>query len=351
MMGYSFFRLAQRYYEIRDKLRGAEFADRRHLPLATWQLPTDSYLPKKLLAKRLQEICEMQFEQICAISTIGNKKIERLIELLHRASRLDPVARVSRHSHEDQECTDNRAALHDPLTLPQATWNLWRKFVAASGLQHVPLGRFAPSLLALPREAWKTPLRNYVSMELPEIRELSRRSPDIVRCVLQVVDTLYAVLGGPSVAPSHLTCYVMPCRMAKLEDWCSDILLLRETIDRQAIVESFVVPLLGQLEIDAGADVAQAAATYLGIRPDTNGHKPTTSRIPRDDLREILRIRWPEGHEQVGAVRTVLGTSASEECLRLFDQTRELFFAPADERVAIRALRDGAAGNPRLRSC
>lgn len=330
------YRLISSFEEVRAKLLTPEFADRLDKPLAYWALPTDRSSPIALMGRTLRDLLGVPFEQLFATPGIGQKKINCLIELLNRAAMPHPPGAVEMPSTTalaESESLDGGPV--DTSIVSEALWVEWQNTVGANGLGSETLGRFAPSLQNLPRVIWNTPLDAYTSLTLAQIRSLKTHGEKRVHAVLEVFGALHTLLAG--VHPQqHLALHVTPAFVARIENWINAVAHRTAAVDADAIRRSFVDPLMEQVRIDAGDQIAQLAAGRLRL----DGSGVTVRQVARrlgltrarvyqllGDVSATMNVRWPDGRATVQRLREMLLEQvATPADLELFDAVVELFF-------------------------
>jgi hypothetical protein len=229
----------------------------------------------------------------------------------------------------------------DPALVSESSWQAWRDAVLRNGLQKEPLGRFAATLLDLPRVVWTTPLETYAALSLSEIRPLKTHGEKRVRVVVEIFGCLYRILG--SGAPvEHLSVRIQPQFVRPVEDWFREVLDNSIFPSPDEIRTRFVEPLLSQVRVDAGDQIAGLAASRLGlgsmgpsVKQVAKKMNLTRARVYQllNDIQAIMAVRWPEGLPLVGELRARLYSDAQEpEQIELFEAAVDLFF-PQKRRV------------------
>jgi hypothetical protein len=331
------YRLVSSFGEIRKRLLTEEFADRLEKPLAFWALPTDRSSPIALMGRSLRELLATPFEELFATPGIGQKKINCLIELLNRAARPQPPGAIETGQPSvDCAISSNAGGNHVDMSLvSEALWVQWQQTICDNGLGGESLGRFAPSLQNLPRVIWNTPLDAYTKLTLTQIRALKTHGEKRVHAVLEVFGSLHALLAGVK-AQDHLSLRVLPRFVDKVEGWARAALHRTVAVDVTTIRRSFIDVLMAQVEVDAGEQIAQLAASRLRL----NGTGATVRQVARrlgltrarvyqllGDVAAIMNVRWPDGSEVVDELRSALHEQVTDaKQLEQFDAVVELFF-------------------------
>lgn len=344
------FRLGSQFDEVRRTLMQEQYADRLEKPLGYWVLPSDRRLPLAFLDRKLGELLSTPFAELSATPGIGQKKIHSLVNLLYRATRDEPPhSAVS--SIRDNGSAENPAPFDarqfDPSVVSEALWSEWREAVRAANIADEHLGRLAPSLQRLPTVIWQAPLGNYLDLTVGEIRSLRTHGEKRVRCVLEVFHAVYHTLQSPDAEQDLRQALTSP-RIRQVKQWIEDRLAVSTLPSEGEVRESFVEPLLEQLEIDSGSTVHRLAAERLGltgtprsVREQARQLSVTRARVYQllDDCAKVINVRWPEGRAQLEQLMSHLAKADTDHApLRLFFALRDLCFPvkAADDRLAER---------------
>lgn len=333
------YKLVSRFEKLRDQLLAAGDPDKLDKPLAFWALPADRRLPLAFMGCTIKDLLATSFEELLSTPGVGQKKISSLVKLLGRVARDEPFgdeqALAEEASADAQLPADDDPHHFDPNIVSEVLWAQWREAVVAHGLGHETLGRFAPSLQHLPRVLWQTPLETYTDLTLAEIRQLKTHGEKRVAAVLEVFGELNKILGRLG-EPSTLSVRVVPRFVTQLESWIVGVLDHEMLPNNEEILRHFVQPLLVQVRIDAGDQIADLAESRLGLKGEDSSvrdvaHKMglTRARIYQllADVGCMMSIRWPEGQKLVAKLvekihaRPPLGFDVEH-----FDATTELFF-------------------------
>lgn len=333
------YKLVSRFEKLREQLLSGDYDDRLDKPLAFWALPADRRLPLAFMGYTIRDLLSTSFEDLLATPGVGQKKISSLVKLLARVAKDEPLeegaagaeTEVDSAGHEHHEEPET----FDPNVVSEVLWAHWRECVKDHGLEHETLGRFAPSLQHLPRVLWQTPLATYTDLTLAEIRQLKTHGEKRVAAVLEVFGELNKILGrlGP---PSTLTVRVVPRFVSQLESWIASVLEREGVPSDREINEHFIMPLLKQVRIDAGDQIAELAESRLGMKGAESSVRHvarklglTRARIYQllADVGCMVSIRWPEGQKLVNQlVKKMHAESRGENDLEHFDTATELFF-------------------------
>lgn len=332
------YQLESNFRHVRQRLLEEQFADRWNKPLAHWALPSDRRLPLALMGYKIRDILDTPFEELYATPGIGQKKIHSLVILLNRAANdRNPVTSepAPLPQAEGTPLVDVPSADDDninPAYVSESVWAEWRATVERHGLGDEKLGRFTESLQNLPRVLWDTPLRNYTRLTLAEIRKLKTHGEKRVRVILETFGALHQVLS-PQARSTHLESRLLPREIRSVEDWLLRTLPNESLPDADDILVSFIRPLLEQVRIDAGTQIADLGESRLGLSAAGRSVRQTATRLGLTrarvyqllaDIGAILEVRWPEGHYLVNHLRDRIARETRRP------QAFEAFFLAAD---------------------
>ena len=332
------YKLVSRFEKLREQLLVAADAEKLDKPLAFWALPADRRLPLAFMGCTIRDLLSSSFEDLLSTPGVGQKKISSLVKLLARVAREEPFDEQAASEELPQEAPavrDEEPQGFDPNVVSEVLWAQWREAVVAHGLGHETLGRFAPSLQHLPRVLWQTPLETYTNLTLAEIRSLKTHGEKRVAAVLEVFGELNKILGRLG-APSMLSVRVVPRFVTQLEAWIVGVLDREALPSNEEIVRHFVEPLLVQVRIDAGDQIADLAESRLGLKGDDSSVRNVAHRMGLTrariyqllaDVGCMISIRWPEGQKLVSKlVEKIHQQRPAGFDLEHFDATTELFF-------------------------
>jgi len=333
------YRLSSQFDEVRRTLLQVQFADRLSKPLRHWVLPSDRRLPLAFLNRTLEELLASSFSDLSATPGIGQKKINSLVTLLHRATRDEPPTAVSVAAAGDGHASAASGSVDwhkfDPSMVSEALWSEWREEVRRRGIGDECLGRLAPSLQRLPTVIWHAPLRNYLDLTVDEIRALRTHGEKRVRCVLEVFHSVYHALQGVALEQTIREVLTAP-RIRTIQQWVESRLASPELPSEQEVRDQFVTPLLEQLEVDSGTTVHRLASERLGltgaarsVREQARQLEVTRARVYQllDDCGKVLSVRWPDGRVKLDQLTTHFASIEGDHAgLRLFFSLRELCY-------------------------
>lgn len=344
-------KLVSSFEAVKKTLLQEEFKDRLDKPLAYWALPNDRRLPLAFLGRSITDLLETPFDDLTATRGIGHKKISSLVKLLHRATHSEaPAVPYGIKELADEldlarrEATSSVDDPFDPTLVSEALWVQWCETAARFHLQSVKLGRLAPSLQALPTVIWDTPLREYMSRSLADIRQLRTHGEKRVRVVLEVFNAVHELLGKAS-SETHLSLRLVTSFVPPLEAWLQSLVTRIDLPTRDEAARDLAIPLLQQIRRDSGDTVYQLARDRLGIgtppksvRDQAAEMDVTRARVYQllEDCGKVMDVRWPNGRSFFGQVSDRIEANArSNEGAQLFRATRQLFFPERNEKVRI----------------
>lgn len=327
--------LMSSFEEVRQQLLASQDQSHGDKPLAHWALPRDRRLPYALLDRSLRDIVHTSFLELTSTPGIGRKKIGSLVMLLRRA--LEEQSRATSSGPRDAgdpESTES-AADFDVALVSESVWEDWRRTVVRFGMEDEKLGKFAASLRDLPTVIWETPLRDYLELSMDEIRGLKTHGDKRVRVVLEVFHTLHLLLGHAGERP-QFAFHIQPRFAVAIEQWISERLRHTEVPDLQELRQNLVLPVLNQIELDAGEVVHRLAVGRLGLENPPESVREQAGRLGVTRARvyqllevcaRVMHVRWPEGRWQLHAlVGKFPRADADDECTALFRETRALLY-------------------------
>jgi len=352
------FQLVARFEGLRSSLLSGPYAVHLVKPLAYWALPADRRLPLAFLGRTLESLLSCSFEELAATPGIGLKKMGSLVTLLARVAgtaAADVEATLPRLPEPGKPCAEASGSNgFDPAAVSELVWAQWRLSVIRHGLGHEPLGRFAPSLRNLTRVIWNAPLDTYTGMTLAEVRSLRTHGEKRVRAVLEVFQSVHALVAGMG-SQEHLVVRIAPRRIDAVETWVGRQLQAPGVPSEEEIFDRFVSPLLGQICIDAAQQTATLAEKRLGIHgpPISVRQVARTMGLTRarvyqllNEINDVMSVRWPLGRHQVYELSAKLEVELpgleQTPSLTQFKAAAELFY-PYSRRGAAGPLERAAA--------
>lgn len=350
------YQLAERYEKIREEILASPASEYLDRPLAHWAMSTDRRLPLAFMPFPVREILSTSFDDLFSAAGIGQKKIGMLIELLARVARSQATATAPVVAPLP-EATDDPLAegAVDVGSVSEELWEQWRATVVRNNLQHQTLGRFAPTLKNVPRVIWETPLENYVSLTLAEIRQMKTYGEKRVSCIIEIFGELHRMLA-PFERHPHLSFRVVPRIVDDLIAWIHDVTdHAPRPVTKEELRQGIVEPLLAQVSHDAGDQVASLTADRLDLDGSSASVRLTARKMGLTRARvyqligessAVLSVRWPSARARFTGLRQSLELQESPaDCLELLDRTIELFM-PERSVDEIRAVVHGRQFEP-----
>lgn len=336
------YKIVSSFQTLRKTLLEDRYADRLEKPLAYWALPNDRRLPLAFLGRTIRDLLATPFEELSATPGIGQKKISSLVKLLSRATKDHPPA-VPFGLSEINETKKPSAAMKprrqatdfDPSIVSEALWAQWQQTVVENGLGREWLGRLAPTLQALPTVIWHTPLSHYVDRTVAEIRQMKTHGEKRVRVVLEVFYQVHEMLSGAG-SHSHLALRVVPSFILPIENWLAQAIAAPNLPSASEVREHLAVPLLNQIQIDAGPTIHELCAGRLGVdgppqsvRVQSNRMSVTRARVYQllEECSRVMAVRWPAGQQYLAQLDARFHAEATpQDDPRLLRATYEMFF-------------------------
>ncbi|HUG68120.1 MAG TPA: hypothetical protein VMM76_10220 [Pirellulaceae bacterium] len=309
-------------------------ASQLDLPIAHWTVPSDRRLPFALLDRTVRQITMASYDNLLATPGLGRKKFASLLMLLQRASEAaeaatEPVATALVDS----------IALHpdvfDADLVSQIMWAEWQGTVRRHHLESESLGRLAPSLQTLPTVIWSKQLGEYLRYTIDELRSLKTHGDKRVTAVLEVFHVVHGILAG-STRSTRVLAQLTPAFVPPIEHWLFRVLASEEALSAQDVRQHLVLPLLNQIERDAGEIVHRLAAGRLGIEAFPEGVRDqsldlgvTRARIYQllETCGDVMRVRWPAGRWMFRLlIQKVKSQAGDSEALELLESLQWLLY-------------------------
>lgn len=334
------YRLIGTYERLRKTLVDLPPDGRLDKPLSFWVRQTDRRLPIAFLDRPLGELLDEDFDKLLSTPGIGQKKIQGFFDLLRRAAKSTNAQPFGLQKEVSQEAPLNpsHSLGFDPTVVSESLWLSWRETVRRNGFGNETLGRLAPTLQALPTVIWQTPLADYMDLSLAEVRQLKTHGEKRIQAILEVFCSVHEAVATAALH-ENLELQLLPRFIPPLTRWILDISRREELPTADEVEQHLVQPLLQQVEIDLGDQVAQLAIDRL--RFDNNApsvrHQADTLGVTRarvyqllEDCATAMEVRWPEGRWLLAALTTKLSL-LSPETIGLLHVVRDLFFP--EERI------------------
>lgn len=320
------------YERLRKRLLNLADDGRLDKSLSYWVLPTDRRLPIAFLDRNLRELLDKPFDELLRTPGVGKKKIEGFFELLRRAAKDEadePPFGLESPGTGDQQHAGPCG--FDPTLVSESLWSTWCDTVRQHEFTEHKLGRVAPTLQSLPTVIWHTPLGEYADRSLSQIRRLRTHGEKRVHAILEVFCTVHEAVST-SVQSENLELDLLPRFIPSLGRWLADTLVDTSPPTVASLRRRVTAPLVQQIEVDLGSEVAQLAVE----RVESNGDGPTVKQqadrlgVTRarvyqllDDCAKAMEVRWPEGRWLLAPLAAKCTSDASH---RLIHTTLELFY-------------------------
>jgi hypothetical protein len=329
------YRLVGTYERLRKSLLEQPDSDRLDKALSYWVLPTDRRLPIAFLDRTLRDLLSRPLDELMATPGVGQKKILGFFDLLKRALKsTTPDAPFGLSGSEGTKRTQKPAAAEfDSSIVSESLWTSWCDTVHRYGLGPEKLGRLAPTLQALPTVIWHSRLEEYADRSLAEIRGLKTHGEKRVHAILEVFCTVHEALATATLQ-ENLDIVLVPRFVPPLSRWLMETLNEPQLPDAEEVHRRVVKPMIAQVKIDLGEQVAQLAAARLCLDNNAPSVKQqaetigvTRARIYQllDDCAKVMDVRWPEGRWILAPLATRFGAS-DPETIGLLHGTCDLFY-------------------------
>jgi hypothetical protein len=310
-----------RFEGLRNMLLSEPYSQHLDKCLAYWALPTDRRLPLAFLGRTLRDLLTTPFAQLAATPGIGQKKMTSFVQLLARVANTDPGHLPAAEPTAPPAGISSAAPDQcDPVNISELSWAEWRASVVRHGLGGEALGRFAPSLQDMTRVIWNTPLGEYTSSTLAEIRAMRTHGEKRVTAILRVFHAAHTLVAGMGTT-DHLVVRIVPRLIDNVERWTGRMLQRPGIPDGEAIRENFIEPLLEQVRIDASRQVVTLAENRLGldgplmsVRQAARSLGLTRARVYQllNEVNDIMMVRWPTGRHQTHELREKLAAEEAQ---------------------------------------
>ncbi|HWB09739.1 MAG TPA: hypothetical protein VG826_10955 [Pirellulales bacterium] len=333
------YKLVTAFESVRKRLLRPKFADRLDKPLAYWAIATDRRLPLAFMGRSLRELLDTPFDDLFSTAGIGQKKIRTFLMLLNRAAQPKPLGALAADEEDIPDAANESKAQTDvvnPSIVSEALWVRWRASVRNYGLDQEPLGRFAATLLDMPRVIWQRPLGSYTELTLAEIRSLRTHGEKRVSAVLDVFGNLHRILVNLD-SQSRLAVRIVPRFLIPIEAWVLRWLTNVGVPTKDEVRDGLVSPLIEQIKGDCGPLIARLAEGRLdsqsgSVRKAAHKLGLTRARIYQllSEVAEVTTLRWPAGAALLGQLRNKMHDAGTEpDLLAWLDTVIELFFVRA----------------------
>lgn len=316
------YRLVGTYERLRKSLLSLPDDGRLDKALSYWVLPTDRRLPIAFLDRSLRDLLARPLDELMVTPGVGQKKVLGFFDLLKRAAKAtSPDAPFGMSAAEPKPVkAPAPTAGFDAAVVSEALWANWCETVHRFHLGPEKLGRLAPSLQALPTVIWHTRLEDYSDRSLAEIRRLKTHGEKRVNAVLEIFCTVHEALATATL-DANIDVVIVPRFLPPMVRWLNEAIRQPELPDVEELHERIVRPLVNQIRIDIGDQVAELAAARLCLDENAPSVKQqaetmgvTRARVYQllEDCAKVMEVRWPEGRWLLAPLTTRFGTSRPE---------------------------------------
>ena len=332
------YRLVGTYERLRKSLIGQPDDGRLDKALSYWVLPTDRRLPIAFLDRSLRDLLSRPLEELMSTPGVGQKKILGFFDLLKRASKAaSPDAPFGLSANDGKKSKEVAATVgFDAAIVSEALWTTWCDTVQRFALGPEKLGRLAPSLQSLPTVIWHTRLEDYAGRSLAQIRRLRTHGEKRVNAILEIFCTVHEALATATLQ-ENIDVLLVPRFIPPLGRWLNESILQSEVPNVEELHQHVVRPMIAQIKIDLGAQVADLAAARLSLDENSPSVKQqadtigvTRARVYQllEDCAKVMDVRWPEGRWILAPLTTRFGSSRPE-AIGLLHGICDLFY-PTD---------------------
>jgi hypothetical protein len=333
------YRLVGTYERLRKNLVDRPDDGRLDKALSYWVLPTDRRLPIAFLDRPLRDLLSQPFDELMSTPGVGHKKILGFFDLLKRAAKASapdaPFGLSNQDATRKQPKTTPTGGF-DASIVSESLWSQWCETVNRYGLGYEKLGRLAPSLQILPTVIWHSRLEEYCGRSLADIRSQKTHGEKRVHAILEVFCTVHEALAT-STLQENIDLVIVPRFVPPITRWLMDVVNRTDLPPVDEIHQHIVKPMVNQIKIDLGDQVAGLAATRLCLDENAPSVKQqaetigvTRARVYQllEDCAKVMEVRWPEGRWLFAPLATRFGTS-DPETIGLVHGIVDLFF-PAE---------------------
>jgi hypothetical protein len=341
------YRLVGTYERLRKSLLERPDDGRLDKALSYWVLPTDRRLPIAFLDRPLRELLSQPLDELMATPGVGHKKIMGFFDLLKRAAKATaPDAPFGLASDTSKRPKPSATSGFDASIVSESLWTQWCDTVQRHEFGSEKLGRLAPTLQVLPTVIWHSRLEEYADRSLADIRALKTHGEKRVNAILEVFCTVHEAMSTATL-PENIDMVLLPRFIPRLTRWLLETVAQPDLPPVEELHRHIVKPMIHQIKIDLGDQVAGLAAARLCLDENAPSVKQqaetigvTRARIYQllEDCAKVMEVRWPEGRWLFAPLATRFGTS-DPETIGLVHGIIDLFYPP--ERVSVPASEGG----------
>ena len=212
---------------------------------------------------------------------VGHKKILGFFDFLKRAAKAsDARCAVRTRATGCRQATRSRRPTSgfDASIVSESLWTQWCETVQRYGLGPEKLGRLAPSLQALPTVIWHSRLEEYADRSLAEIRSLKTHGEKRVHAILEVFCTVHEALATATLQ-ENIDVVIVPRFMPPLTRWLMETVAQPELPPVDELHKHIVKPMINQIKIDLGDQVAGLASARLCLDENSPSVKQQAETI------------------------------------------------------------------------
>jgi hypothetical protein len=315
------YRLVGTYERLRKSLLSQPEDGRLDKSLSYWVLPTDRRLPIAFLDRTLRDLLGRPLDELMATPGVGQKKVLGFFDLLKRASKsASPDAPFGMGPEVKPVKTSSPTVGFDATIVSEALWTNWCETVNRFGMGPEKLGRLAPSLQALPTVIWHTKLEDYSDRSLAQIRRLKTHGEKRINAVMEIFCTVHEALATATLE-ENVDVVIVPRFLPPLVRWLNEAIRQPDLPSVDELHNHIVRPMIAQIKIDIGDQVAELAAARLCLDENSPSVKQqaetmgvTRARVYQllEDCAKVMDVRWPEGRWLLAPLTTRFGTSRPE---------------------------------------
>src|SRR3954454_8911540 len=334
------------YERLRKSLIERPDDGRLDKALSYWVLPTDRRLPIAFLDRLVRELLSQPFDELMATPGVGHKKILGFFDLLKRAAKAATPDAPFGLSNQDTAKKQKPATSSgfDAAVVSESLWSQWCETIRRFGLRYEKLGRLAPTLQSLPTVIWHSRLEEYADRSLADIRSLKTHGEKRLHAILEVFCTVHEALATATLQ-ENIDLVLVPRFVPPMSRWVMETVGRPDLPPVDEIHQHIVKPMVQQIKIDLGDQVAGLAATRLCLDDNSPSVKQqaeaigvTRARVYQllEDCAKVMDVRWPEGRWLFAPLASRFGSS-DPETIGLVHGIVDLFFptdrggAPVDE--------------------
>lgn len=316
------YRLIGTYERLRKALVERPDDGRLDKALSYWVLPTDRRLPIAFLDRPLRELLSQPFDELMSTPGVGHKKILGFFDLLKRAAKAAAPDAPFGMAGTESKRPKPAAPTHgfDATIVSELLWSQWCETVHRFDLGAEKLGRLAPTLQALPTVIWHSRLEEYADRSLAEIRSLKTHGEKRINAILEVFCTVHEALATATLS-ENIDVAIVPRFVPPITRWLLDAVNRPDLPPADEVHKHIVKPLIHQIKVDLGDQVAGLAASRLCLDENSPSVKQqaetigvTRARVYQllEDCAKVMDVRWPEGRWLFAPLATRFGSSDPE---------------------------------------